>query len=541
MRKRKGSLIRQAGLKAVWEWPILLIELLYLTLLTHKVGTGAIAYLAGPLMIFLLLRAVFGNCMEEIVQRRVRFFRSRDALLSANKVYHIILFFTLAVAAVIGGILFLFADELSLFLFQTTLCSLNLRILGPVLLLEIVLYGMGGYLDGMGFSFSCVINKLLPPVIASVLLFFLSAPVFDYAGKVSDLMRSQEYYYAYISTLGSLGMLVGDLVTLLVMLVLRGSMMKQIHRVYDGGLRKNKQSVGDVILGYLGSLNSIAWEGSFLYLLLLCLLILPRPSEAVTSVEYQGMIFLISIWVFVPVLTLARHICISMNKQVQRDLKIGDMRSIRDRIAFCMKSFVYLVFPYLTMLLTMTPSVTEALFDDTKPEFVSALRMGIWCVLILGLAMFLWGVLSSRYGRIKTNLLLVLGVVSAVAGGFFAGRQADILPQSRILSGVLIGALVMLLIETVMVWRAYHFKEDLLRIFVLTAVCSVLLGLITFVLQKVVYQSLGCWAVLGLGIPCGVLIYITGIVMTHTFDSHELMQVPGKALPVSIARWLKLY
>ncbi|MCR5282353.1 MAG: oligosaccharide flippase family protein [Lachnospiraceae bacterium] len=541
MRKRKGSLIRQAGLKAVWEWPILLIELLYLTLLTHKVGCGAIAYLAGPMLIYLLLRTVCGNCMEEIVRRRVRFFRGRDALLSANKVYHIILFFTLSVVAAISVIFCLFADELSLFLFQTTLCSLNLRILGPVLFLEVILYGMGGYLDGMGFSFSSVINKILSPLIGCVVLFFISGPVFSYAGKVSDLMRSQEYYYAYISTLGALGILAGDLVTFLVMLLLRASMMKQIHRVYDGGLRKNKQSVTDVILGYLGSLNAVAWEGSFLYVMLLALLIIPRAKEAPVSVEYQGMIFLIAMWVFVPISMLARHICMSMDKQVQRDFKLGDMRSIRDRIALCMKTFVYLVFPYLTMLFTMAPSVTEALFDDTKPEFVSGLRMGVWCILILGLALFLWGVLSLGYTRTKTNLLLVLGIVCAVGGSFFAGKQPDALPQNGILSGILIGALIMLLIETVMVWRTYHFKEDLLRIFVLTAVCSVLLGLITFVLQKVVYQSLGCWVVLGLGIPCGVLIYITGIVMTHTFDSHELMQVPGKALPVSIARWLKLY
>ncbi len=143
--------------------------------------------------------------------------------------------------------------------------------------------------------------------------------------------------------------------------------------------------------------------------------------------------------------------------------------------------------------------------------------------------------LASKAGA---NLLLSGGSIMTLLLGIVFLKKQEIAPEKAIMLSLLISMAVLLVVHGILIWNRLHFCEDLLRIFVLTMVSSVVLGLLAFIICHVMPDN--PISVL-LGTVLGSLSYVICIVMTHTFDPHEWHNVPGSAFPVSFAKYFKLY
>ncbi|MCR4689992.1 MAG: hypothetical protein K5739_01430 [Lachnospiraceae bacterium] len=536
-RKKRTNLIRQSGTASVWEWPCLLLFGILTVYLSHRIGMQGISYLAFPVLLYLLLSRWVGMTSREMIARRVSFYRTRDAFLSANKCFHVICIAENILMIGILAAVFILSDQISLLLFHTVLCSLGLKLVSVATLIRIWTLAQGGYLEGMGIGAPMKVANLVAAVSSLVVAFFTSGPLSDYAKKISDLMRTESYYYAYMSVLGTGSVLVGNLLAALVMLCLKAALMKRIHRIYDGGASKNSKPVSEIVFDYLQQLLSRGVRECFLYLplILICGIAMHTRTE---DGMWIGSFMTALLLLFLPPLLLQRHITMVTMRGLTREIKARNLPGLRERMALCLKVLMYCVLPYLTLLLSMARPIGKTLFDTEEEMFAMSIRFGVWVSLFAVLALFANGVISVTFSKAGANLLLSGGSIMILLLGIVFLKKQEMAPEKAIMLSLLISMAVLLVVHGILIWNRLHFCEDLLRIFVLTMVSSVVLGLLAFIICHVMPDN--PISVL-LGAVLGSLSYVICIVMTHTFDPHEWHNVPGSAFPVSFAKYFKLY
>ena len=539
-KKKRGSLIRQSGPGAIWQWPIVLIWVIYVIYMAHRIGLKGMTYMSGPLCLYLILSRGICNTTAEVIRRRVGFYRSRDAFLSANKSYRFILLSVTLFSVAVAALLFIFSDQISRFLFSTVLGSLSLKILAIALVLRVITSCMCAYLDGMGALFPTLASDFLPAPVALLVAFLCSGKVAAYAQKMGDLMRSETYYYAYLAVLFGGSILAGVLVTFLVIIILKAALMKRLHKMYDGGATKTGKRASQMAYDLFVSAGAMLLKETYVYVILFVVLVRAMTMEDTTG-ELPGIVLCSGFLLYYPGILLQKQLSAVLAKMLTRELKRGDKPAARERVAICMKVLMYVAVPYLTLLLTETGAVAGALFDSQNEVLLRFLRLGIWSSLMVTLLLLLNEAISVIKSRAYANLLLLLGWIGGGLFCFLAQKKDGMSPDNMMLSALSFSSLILLLLEGYILWKSMKYKEDLLRIFVLIPVSGVVYGLICLVAQRFLAPAAGDVAALAFGIVFGSLVYVTCIVMTHTFDGFELSQVPVRGFPVGVARWLKLY
>ena len=536
--KRKANLIRQSGPRAQISWVCLLLSVVFLAFLAHRIGMLGMAFFAMPYLLCRILLAAFGNTAKELIKRRVALYRSRNAFQNAVGFYHGITATVFLIGLLIAAGLFVASDRICLFISMTRLSSLGLKLFALSILPLVLMRCMDGYLEGMGAYAPGAVAQNVGILTALAAALLCSGKIGSYSEKIAALMRTDHYYYAYMAALGSGSILLGSVVGLLVLVFFNGALKKSLRQLYDGGFVKNKVSYGEVLSDYAGWFTGAVLKEIYPLAGLFIVTLMALKKQGSIS-ESLGSFMTGAILVTQPTVMLARQLSSLMSRQMERDLKHDDRLHACERMAIHLKVLNYLLFPYLTVLLTLAPTIGKTLFDTEDKLFVAALMWGVLSALLCSLLLFATGAVSAAMKKWVENLLLLAGLmVSCLVGMRYMAQ--DEFGFQTVWVVCLMGHLVVLVLESGLIVKSLNFHQDLLRSFLLIGVSNVVMGLITFVLQRFT-ASLSAWLVLALGLVLGLPAYITCIVMTHTFDIHEWSAVPGKELPLGIARWLKLY
>ncbi|MCR5418465.1 MAG: hypothetical protein K6E84_06075 [Lachnospiraceae bacterium] len=529
-KRKQENLIRQGGSGSVMAWMELLVQLIFLIFLYHRIGMLGMSYFAVPYLIYRALHVILAHGSGRIIKRRVAFFRRRNAYRNAVSGYRSMAAAGLCVTLIIAAALFWKADALSMLMSASKLPGLGIRLFAVALVFSVLTSCMDGYLEGMGTGLPGCIARMSGYVSSLVLAFVLAGKVSSYSEKVAALMRTDHYYYAYMAALGSGSILIGNLIALLVLAFQKAAMTQSLRQLFDGGFKQKSDQTGGIgsyLLALLGGIFPDACP-ELLLLVLFAIALHGNTQEA-----YAGQFLAASVLLIRPVSLLATQITGVLSRYLAQYIKHSDLVHANERTAICLKVYTYILFPYLTALLAMAPSVGTAFFDTEDAAFASLLRFGIWGSLAFALFLFTNGIIGVLWERWAPG---VMSLVAVLIAGVVQLRVTD-----NYWISMIAGCLVLFAIESVLLAMVTRFHQDLLRIFVLTGVSSVIFGLVSFAVQRVMGAAAGSWVTLILGLALGTLSYITCIVMTHTFDAYEWSQVPGKGLPLFIARWLRQY
>ncbi len=537
--KSKANLIRQSGQGAYARWLELFLTLLLFALLSHRMGMLGMAFFAVPYLLYQMIVIGLGDTASGLIRRRAVFFRNRNGYMNAAMFYHGVTLTAFLLTLMISVGLFLGADRLSLLMTGSRLAALGIRLIAVAVLPMVLMRCVGGFLEGMGAVIPGGVASETSLVVSILLAFLVCGRLGAYSEKVAALMRTDHYYYAYMAALGSGSILIGNVIGLLVVLFLKSSLNRRLRQLFDGGYVGKKIKPKECIGAYFGCLFKEIWDRICPYLcILLPMILLLRKTGSLN--EKTGEFLLCALLLMEPVRLLAFQITGVMTRGIKKELKYGDLVHVRDRIAISLKVYNYMVFPFLMLLLTLPDVIGQVFFDTEDALFATLLRRGVWCTLALAMFLFAGAVARVVWERWIFSLLLIMDTVitAVIAARMVGGDEPE---YTLLFLSFLIGNLVAFVLAAAIVVMELHFHQDLLRSFLLMGVSCVFMGLIAFVIRRVMTEALGAWPVLLLSCVLGTAAYCTCIVMTHTFDAGEWSRVPGKGLPVAIARWLKQY
>ncbi|MBR4759147.1 MAG: hypothetical protein IK078_03230, partial [Lachnospiraceae bacterium] len=407
-------------------------------------------------------------------------------------------------------------------------------------------------------------------VVSFVFAFFLSSRFSEYGAKVAALVRIDDWLYAYMAAWGGASILAGQAAALLVILILNAYLTKALTNMYEGGgVRRPKKFANEFSI-FCSVWTSLAVQPAytlFLLVLFTCAGLIGNAKDA--SFGFTGGLFLLAAFCLLraPIM-LERQITGTLPRNVLQYMKHSDYPRVRERIAICLKVFTYYLFPLMTAFLAMAPSIGLALFDTEAEAFSKLIRGGVWTAMLLTLGLFIYEVCVPVCGKTLSNLMLLLSclvssgmiihhmrsavsdtpdvsTLGTMAEDAAAAAPAATVPAAEITASFwlpfMVGGGLLFVFGSIMLYQKIRYKDDLLRIFLLTGISCVVFGLVAFVFERFTSESLGAWAVLLMGGGFGGLAYIICILMTHTFDLFEWHEVPGKGLPLALSRFLKLY
>ncbi len=567
-RKKKKNLIRQGGDRALIAWLNILFEWLLMVLFARRMGLRGLDYFCLPALLYLVPVTLIGEISCRIISGRVHFYAGRDDFRGARRSYHQLALFSVFVTFLYGGLLALFADKICQ-LMGVALSAVCLRVIMAAALLRVLVLCIEGFLEGMSISAVSYIVDIVSGVVSFVFAFFLSSSFSEYGAKVAALVRVDDWLYAYMAAWGGASLLAGQVVSLLVLLFFNAYLTKALINMFEGGGIRRPKKFADEFSVYCSVWTSLAVQPAYTLILLIMFVCTGLVGNAKDpAYGFTAGLFLLAVFCLLRApITLERQITGTLPRNVLLYMKHSDHPRVRERIAICLKVFTYYLFPVMTAFLAMAPSIGLALFDTEAENFSKLIRGGVWMAILLTLGLFLYEICGPVCGKMVSNLMLLLSFL--VTSGMIFHRMLSAVRQTPDPSALgpvgsdtqavaaavpaameitpafwlpfMVGGGLVCALGALSLYRKIRYKDDLLRIFLLTGISCVVFGLVAFMFERFTAESLGAWAVLLMGGGFGAMAYIICILMTHTFDLFEWQEVPGKGLPLALSRFLKVY
>ena len=537
-RKKRNTYIEHGGPKMSAMYALMFLFFIKICFLTKKTGVAGISYFAMAFSVFLFLFCLNGSLIPDIMRKMVLFQVNRRSVRNAVRLYRVIWNFSMVLSVSCGLAMFFLSDKISQILFGTLLVSLPIKIFGIALVCIVPQQCMKGYLEGISSQIPGIVSMFIMLVIDLGTTILLQNPCMDYGRKVAALMQNQQYYYAYACVSGIVGMTVGSMFSLLFLLLIT-TLLKQMQRErMKTDETKNSLKASDILRNYLVNGAKEFLPNCYLPLLFLCACVMYAHKNP-QCMDGTGMLF-VSLLAGFPVLLNAACQGRFAFRQIHSVVRKGDYSHARERIAVQLKTLLYQSI-FVSVLLAFSAASFNALcFDHATDEMLSVFRGTQMAVLMLALAVMIVRIASAYSGSVFLFLIYLGGaIVFPVLSVLFHNAASG-----GVLSFVyafLISSLVLALTGGFVLFRKAHFRNDLIRVFILPGIAGVVLMLVCLLADKLLYKSVGATAAFLIGLLLGYICYQLVIILTRTFDRHEWNEMPFHNIPVFLAKKLHMY
>lgn len=538
-RRKKTNFIRQGGVRALFAWPVLLLFCLKMIYLASHNGMMGLQYYAMAGCFFFIFYAALVYSVTPVMKKMVYFQVNKGSYRNAAKVYRSVSICMIVIAAVIALLLFGFSSRISLLLFGTKLCSLLLRLFAVSLVFYTGMACIRGYLEGMGNPMPGMTAEIIASLASLLVTVLLQSLCSDYGGKVADLIRVDSYDYAYSVSCGAAGCLAGSicgfLFLVLILAVFRNVLREREHADDTRMTEKRK----DILRNFVSILLAKAPETLFAPVLLGTMMILychtPGRTEDGAGILYAGL-YLLS----VPVILIARQLGQPFSRQLTVILKRADYHHARERICVHVKVLLYMLCPYLIVLLCLAAGVSALFFDTENVQLIHMIRFGVPALLFAGFAVLFTHIAEVVLGQSVRNGMAVAAYLIGT-GCFFLYGKASVSPEESALFAIMAGWGAYFIVQAVLLFRKIRFLSE--RFFsclgFLTAAFGMSLVLILF--SVLLYGKMPNWIFMLLAVGIGYVCYNVVVVVLRLFEPYEWKMIPGALFPVFLAKKLNRY
>lgn len=538
-KKGKSNYMKQGGVRAVASWLILLIVFVKMIYLSYKNGMSGMTYYGFSVSVYILLYSLLGMAVVPVLRKLVYFQVNKGSHKNAVRIYHVILCFSMVVTLVVAIVLFAFSQLLSSVLFGTVLCSLLFKILALALVVSVPFFCIRGYLEGLGNPMPGVAADIISQV-TGLLMTILTQPAFsDYGRKVAELVRVEDYAYAYSVCSGAVGLAAGGIAGLLFMLLIQAVLRKDLKSGIRGDENRNTDSGTDIIWNYVSIYASEMLEkqvGIFLSVVLMVL----YCRTAGRAENGGGMLYTGVFWLMVPLLITAEQMGVPFSRQLTTIMKRLDYHHARERLAVYLKVLSYNIFPYVAFMFGIAGTVGKAFFDVETTDFPGIIRSGILAGGITALAVFFRYVSGVVLKSFLRNLFAVVSVIAGVFF-FFVINRSGTAPEKSYIYALMLAWLLYLLMQCLVLLKKMRIYDQLIKSVVLPFAASVLMGVLVFGISALLSGILGAWMTVLVAGVAGYFLYNMFIVVLRVFESHEWTEVPVRKFPVFFTKVLKRY
>ena len=536
---RKSNFIVQGGLLGMAGIVTRIIGMIYRIPVTNIIGDKGNGYYASAYYIYNIMLLISSYSLPLAISKVVSARLSKRQYRNARKVFRGGLIFACITGGIAGLIVLFGADKLAEFL-KEPLSAIALRIFAPTLLIVAVMGVFRGYFQGMGNMVPTAVSQIIEQIINAVISIVAAKSLFDYGKKTAALLRNEDLSYAYGAAGSTLGTSVGAFAALLFLVCLYFLVIGRLRKKYEEDERSYEESYGEVmglimltvfpvvLSTAIYNINDIL--DNYCFNRLMEFKGLGAEKTAIWGI-YTGKAKLL---LNVPI-ALANSISASAVPALASCIASDNMKGARKRISAAMRFTMIISFPCAVGLFVLADPIINLLFSGETVLAASIMRAGAVTVMTYSVSTLSNGMLQG-IGRmnlpVKNAVIsLVLHIASLIALMYYTN-----LGIYAVVISTVVFSLSMCFLNSLSLRHAVAYRQEKGRTFIIPALSAGIMGVVIFVIWKLLSFFTGYFIQTMLPIAAGIGIYFICILKFGAVREDELYDIPMGGRIVRIAK-----
>lgn len=516
-----------------------IIGMIYRIPVTNIIGDKGNGYYASAYYIYNIMLLISSYSLPLAISKVVSARLSKRQYRNAAKVFKGGLIFASATGGIAGLIVLFGADLLAGFLAEP-LSAIALRIFAPTLLIVAVMGVFRGYFQGMGNMVPTAVSQIIEQIINAIVSIIAARALFNYGVKTAALLRNEDLSFAYGAAGSTLGTSVGAFAALVFLVALYFLVAGRLRKKYSGddtAYEESYRSVMGIIImtvfpvvlsTAIYNINDILDNYFFN-----------------TIMEYKGFgVEKTAIWgvytgkakllLNVPI-ALANSISASAVPALASCIASDNMKGARKRISAAMRFTMIISFPCAVGLFVLADPIINLLFSGETVLAAQLMRAGAVTVMTYSVSTLSNGMLQG-IGRM--NLPVKNAVISLVLhlAALISLMYLTDLGIYAVVISTIVFSLSMCFLNSLSLRHTISYRQEKGRTFVIPAISSAVMGVVIFILWKILSFFTGYLLQTMLPITVGIVVYFICILKFGAVREDELYDIPMGGSIVRMAK-----
>ena len=530
-----GHIIVQGSILAVAQIIVRLIGLFYRIPLQRIAGDVAMGYYGYAYDIYTLLLLVSSNGIPLAVSKLVSESHARKDMVNEKRIMYVSCVWTLVIGLVFGLATFIFAKQITSFVYGAEMMGVvpALRVLAPTLFLCCVMSAFRGYFQGVG--------SMVPTALSQIFEQIFNA--FVSVGAAYILVSQGAAYAAMGGTMGTcIGALASTVFLIIIYMIYRPTFLRRVakdkrHQPMPYGdiarllaLTVAPMIVSSVIYQISGILDSSLYTN-----ILTKLGYAPELISSLYGIYSSKYKMLVN----VP-LAMATALGLAVVPGIAQARLDNNIEGIHEKIGTTVKFCMIMAIPAMVGLSVLGGPIMQLLFNDSSDLTCRLITIGTPYLLFYSLSTVTIGALQGidhmRTPIYNAAMSLIIHTIFIVILLRFCDMNIYALLYANVLFGFL-----MCLFNQLSLKRFIGYKQEYLKTFVIPGAASAIMGIVTFLVYRMVYAVLHINAIAVMfGILVAVIVYAIALIMLKGITEEELYQFPKGTMIVSLLRKFKI-
>ena len=527
-----------------------IIGLIYRIPMTAIIGDVGNNYYAAAFDVYNVMLIISSYSLPLAVSKLVSAKMAKGQFKTAYQVLKGALLFALVSGTIVAVIVFFGAGFFTKTLLSTPNSIFALKVLAPALVIVAVLGVIRGFFQGLGTMMPSAVSQIIEQVVNAIVSVWAAYVLYRVGAKTGAVLGDKEHYAAaYGAAGGTLGTNLGSVAALLFVLfvfavylrVFKRIMKKDRHVKVDSFAYTMKVLVITIIPVLLSTtiynISGIIDQGIFKKVALM-------QGYANDDVEVWWGVFSgkYKLMINVPI-SIASAMAASAVPTLTSSFASGDTQGVRTQINAAMRFVMVIAFPCAVGLAVLATPIFTLLFPSTISTVGLATNMmwvGAVAVIFYSMSTLSNGLLQGinrlKVPVVNAAIALVVHVILLLALMLFF--------RLNIYAVVIANAffsLLMCFLNARALAKYSGYKQEVVKTFVIPAVCSLIMGAVTFGVYEGLFALTKIVAVsLVVAMLVAVIVYAVALLLLKGLTEEDILKFPKGALLVRIAKKVHL-
>ena len=490
MGNKRTNFLIQGSILAIASLISRAIGLIYRIPMTAIIGDGGNDYYSTAYEIYNVFLLISSYSLPIAVSKLVSARISKKERKNAFKLFKGALIFALITGGVCMVII-LFGAGFITAKMQTPLAVFALQILAPTVLIVAVLGTIRGFFQGLGTMVPSATSQVIEQIVNAGISIIASYILFNHGMKTGALLgNAQNYAEAYGAAGGTLGTCAGALVGLFFVSFLLFAFLPSFRRLMR---RDNKTVEEESMVGVMKVilltvvpvlLSTTIYNISAIIDQAIFKNIATHQGYAAQDIKVWWGVFSgkYKLLINVPI-AIASALAASTVPALTEAFVRRDIKEVREKIYLGMRFISIIALPFTVGFIVLASPVMQLLFNDARELPAFLMQIGAVAVVFYSLSTLSNAILQgiNRLRVPVTNAIIALGIhivfLVVLMYGFKLTIEAVVLANAFY-------ALLMCILNNLAIRRYSGYRQELRLTFVIPGICSVLMGVVTFLVYK---------------------------------------------------------
>lgn len=419
--------------------------------------------------------------VSKLVSARV----SKKEYKNASKIFKSALIFAIISGALVGIIVFVFADFIAGNVMSLQLSAYALKVLAPGLFIVAVMGVVRGFFQGMGTMVPTAFSQILEQIVNAIVSIIGASYLLEMGKKAAETKNNASLPYAYGAAGGTLGTVSGALFGLVFLLVVFGMFYPKFQRKVLRDQTEDIESYGEIYKILLLTIAPVILSTAIYNISeTIDLGVFGKIMEAQGHKEKEitelvGMFTgKYNTLINIP-LAIANALGAALIPSLTATVATGSRKQINKKINTVIRFVMLIAIPCMVGFMVMAEPILDLLYSGNIEIPARMLQIGAITVVFYCLSTVTNAILQGinkmttpvKHGAVSLAVHLVSVFIMLV---IFKWKVY------ALVAGNIVFSLCMCILNSLALKRATKYQQELTRTFIIPAEAAIIMGVITF-------------------------------------------------------------